>query len=280
MERLTVYLNGSFIPLADAKVSILDRGFMFADGVYEVLRFLGGHPFEAEQHLARLRASLEAVRISFPEVDWLAVSQELLKRNKLTDASCYWQITRGCALRSHAVDGPLVPTVLAMAQAAEPLASTGEPKAVEAILKPDIRWSRCDIKSLMLLPNVLAKMQAHDESAFEAIFHRDGIVTEGSSTSLFIVHKGRLLTHPADGWILGGITRNVLIEAAKAVGMQCIEKPFDCSTLLEADEVILTGTTTLVASVVKIDEHTIGDGQGGPVAQQLYSILLNRMQRG
>ncbi len=268
----TVYLNGEWIDASEAKVSVRDRGFLFADGVYEVVRYYNAKPLAMHHHVDRLAFSLAQIRMAMPtqgqSLD--AISDELVHRNQLTDASVYWQITRGTAARNHAFPDPPVPsTVLAMAQPEPALPEHDKPSALCAITQPDLRWSKCAIKSISLLPNVMARQAAVDAGCDEAILHRDGIVTEGTARSIFIAEHGRLITHPLDGSILGSITRQLMIEFSEQAGIAVIEETYGLDRLHDADEVIAVGTTTEVAAITHVDDHPIADGKPGDLALQM-----------
>jgi D-alanine transaminase len=275
-----VYLNGKLVPRTEATLDIEDRGALFADGVYEVVRYYRGRARAMERHVARLRNSLEMIGLPWtPEVAGLPeASDALVKRNAMPDAKLYWQITRGAAPRDHVYPKTVSPTVLAISYPAEPLDPGASAKAVKCILLPDERWQNCHIKSLMLLPNVIAKNKAVEVGAYEAILHRDGQVTEGTSASLFVViGKGsdaKVVTHPESRWILPGVTRSMIIELAHGLGINVEERPYSVEELLAADEVFLTGTTTHVAGVVLVDEKKIADGKVGSVTQRLQRAFL------
>ncbi len=278
MDDPTVYLNGEFLPLSQAKVSVLDRGFLFGDGIYEVLFYHRGKPIAAADHIARLKHSLNEVGIAYPDVDLLAISNELIAKQQLADAKVYWQITRGAdEARNHIPSSGATtmatsggPTVFVMAEYEKPVDIEAGPAAVKTITLPDLRWHRCDIKSLLLLPNCMAKMQAKQAGCAEAILHRDGVVTEGTSTSLLIVKDGKLVTHPANHWILGGITRLNLLAIAREHDIEVYEETFTVQDMMAADEVMLGGTTTLVAGVTHVDNTPISDGQVGPITRLLF----------
>ena len=271
MDDPIVYLNGDYTPLSQAKVSVMDRGFLFGDGVYEVLFYHHGKPIAADDHIARLEHSLNQVGIKQPHENLMAISDRLIKEANLTDARVYWQITRGAdARRNHGAPSNLQPTVFVMAEPEKQVDVQAGPAAVKTILLPDQRWHRCDIKSLLLLPNCIAKMQAKQAGCDEAILHRDGIVTEGSSTSLLMVKDDKLITHPADQWILGGITRLNLLAIAREHGIEVREETFTIDQMLNADELMLGGTTTLVAAVTQVDDHIIADGKIGPMTRKLF----------
>ncbi len=272
-----MYLNGRFLPRSEARLDVEDRGALFADGVYEVLRAYGSRLYLADEHLARLKRSLAALHIqTTAEVDRLIeITAELLDRDARPEAQVYWQVTRGAAPRARGFPENPRPTVLVLSWPIEPLAAHEQHLAgVRAILQPDRRWGRCWIKSLMLLDNVLAAQAAAEAGADEAIYHRDGIVTEGSATNVLIAHRGRLITRPADEAILAGITRARVLELAVEAGLPVEQRPFDTGELAGADEVMLTGTSTNVAAVTHLDNRPIADGHPGPMARQLHAALI------
>ncbi len=268
-----VYLNGQYLPLEQAAVSVRDRGFIFADGVYEVVRYYGGRPLAMAAHLDRLALSLTELRIELPAdaTPFDEVSDELVRSNGHADGQVYWQVTRGSAAREHKFpDPPARPTIYAASSPLPPLDPAADPPVMRAITHPEIRWTRAAIKSIALLPNVLARQAAADAGCDEAIFVRaDGTVTEATARSVFIVDGGELWTHPLDGRILGSITRKLLIELAVEQGLTVHEQPFDAERMLAAAEVIVCGTTTEVRAVGRIDDRVIGDGSMGPLARRL-----------
>jgi D-alanine transaminase len=282
---MTVYLNGQFLAAEHATISVLDRGFIFGDGVYEVWRVIEGKLFEHERHDRRLRRGLATLEIPLMsrDVDSLAgVADRLLKENSLTqgEATFYVEITRGVAPRTHAypVSGTK-PTVLAMVSRFE-VPHALRASGVKAITQPDVRWLHCDIKTVQLLANCMANQRAHAADAFEAIFVRDGVVTEGTHTSVFGVKDGTLITHPLAPLILPSVTREVLLEVARAQGTPVREKAFTASELLALDELFLCGTTTDVTPVVQVDGKRIGTGKPGPVSLALYGGLQGRLYTG
>jgi D-alanine transaminase len=275
-----VYLNGSYVPRDQATLDIEDRGAMFADGVYEVVHYFSGRAFAMEEHLKRLERSMAAIDLVEPRARELGViSDQLIKRNSLDDATVYWQVTRGSARRDHVIHAETKPTILAIAYEAAPLDIAAEPISVHATLTKDLRWHQCAIKSLMLLPNVLAKSAAHRAGAFEAILHRQGLVTEGSSTNIFVVCDGELRTHEANEMILGGITRDIVIQLARDSGIACHEQAVTVDQLLAAQEVMLTGTTTLVAAVSRVDDSDIAGGHIGPITTRLHRLLIDHIAK-
>lgn len=271
MDDLITYLNGDFLPLSQAKISVLDRGFLFGDGVYEVIYYHAGKPIAMVDHVQRLHRSLDELGISHPTVNLVEITEKLIAQNNLEHAKIYWQITRGVGKsREHVPCPNMTPTVLAVTW---PLAqrdiATG-PESIQCTLVPDMRWHRCDIKSIMLVPNCLAKQRAIQMGFDEAILHRDQTITEGTSTCLFMVKNGVLQTHPADQWVLPSITRKQIIQMADELGMTVKLEPFTIEKMLDADELFMGSTTSIVANVVKVDEHIIGDGKIGPVATAFF----------
>ena len=271
-----VYLNGEYLPLEQAKVSVEDRGFIFGDGIYEVLRYYGGRPFHLDAHLSRLQHSAQASRLplSPAAANLPEIMERLLVENNLQDTNIYIECTRGASHpRVHAFPAQTSPTLLVMPQPFYALPPGAREHGVPAITVPDLRWGRCDIKSIMLLPNVMAKTEAHDAGVFEAILVRDGIVTEGSSCNIVAVLDGTLATHPADYKILGGVTRDVVLGLARDLRMKVRESAFTRDEMYGAEEVFLTTTTAEVLSISQIDGRTIGAGESGPVAQRLYQAF-------
>jgi D-alanine transaminase len=272
---MIVYLNGNYVDHASATVSVDDRGFLFADGVYEVARVYDGRIFQMQPHMDRMRHGLKELRIRDDVVDDLnAISERLLDENKLRtgDATVYIQITRGAAPRAHAFPAPETPpTVYVIAKPFKNHPEKFWTDGVAAVTVPDTRWSRCDIKSIALLPNVLANQTAKDNNAFEAIFVRDGVLIEGSHSNLWGVIDGVALTYELCGYILGGITRNLILERAHEAGVEAREAPLRQKDLPKIQELFLSGTTTEVMPIVKLDEHVIGDGSPGPVTRKLQA---------
>jgi len=272
----TVYLNGAYIPRNEAKLDIEDRGALFGDGVYEVVHYFGGKSFAMRSHVDRLARSLEAVGIK-DRTPFDEVSDELVRRNSLRDAKIYWQVSRGAAKRDHVYPENITPTILAIASAMPPLPVNHPAASQKALLLPDHRWDQCWIKSLMLLPNVMAKVQAKRNGADEAILYRGDVITEGASTNAFIVRGGEVWTHPANQFILGGITRDHVLQLARKVGVTCHEQAATVKQLQDADEVFITGTTTLIAGIVRIDDQPVGDGKVGPVTAKLHRALIDHV---
>lgn len=281
---MIVYLNGSYLPADRAQLSALDRGFVFGDGVYEVWRVVNGRLFEAERHRERLERGLRELRIGPPDgadADGLrTIAERLLRENGLTDghATFYVEVTRGVAPRTHHFPpAGTRPTIFAYAAKLKPI-DQDRRNGVRAITQRDVRWLRCDIKTVQLLPNVLAKQAALEAGAFEAIFIRDGVATEGTHSNLFAVLDGELRTHPADNLILPGITREVVLELAREQGMPVREEPVTEAELRRCEELFFSGTTTDVMPVVRVDDFVVGDGRPGRIAAALYKGLVARME--
>lgn len=274
----TVYFNGNYLPKDQVRVSLDDRGFLFGDGVYEVARTYGGKLFELEAHLARLRFGVCELGINGVDVDALGrVAQELLRRNELTsgDATVYFEVTRGAAPRTHFFpDPPVPPTVFV--QAARFTPKLDPSKGIAAITVPDIRWARCDIKTVQLLPNVLANQKARALGVGDALFVRDGVLLEGSHSALFFVFGQEVRTAPKTNYILPSITREILLELCRSAGIPAREMAVFMHDLPRATEAFIAGTTTEVMPVVRIDGVPLGGGTPGPVTRRLQQLFRGR----
>jgi D-alanine transaminase len=278
---MQVYLNGSYIDHTEASVPVDDRGFLFADGVYEVVRIYGGRAFLAEAHTRRLRAGLAALRIDargLPDLD--EISRRLIEANGVTgDGTVYIQVTRGVAPRKHAFPTPAVgPTVYSIAKPFRNHSAEHFEQGVAAITVPDTRWSRCDIKSVSLLPNVLANQDAHEAGAFEALFVRDGVLIEGSHSNLFGVIDGTLVTYPSCNYILTGITRNLVLDLARELGIAAAEAPIYSHRIDAIEELFLSGTTTEVMPVTRLDGRPVGAGTRGDITRRLQAAFRQRIE--
>jgi D-alanine transaminase len=285
-EKDIVYVNGSFVPRAEARVSVEDRGFVFGDGVYEVLRVINGRPFAARFHNQRLEKSLDGIRIALKGDDspsrFVDIAKQLLKENNLLEgeATIYMQVTRGATTRAHNFPPPdTAPTIYISVARFTPYADLAESGAA-AITHPDLRWGRCDLKTLNLLPNVLASQIAKERGTFEAMLIRDGVVTEGTKTNFFGVVNGSLRTHPCDSHILPGITRSVLRDLARTVKIELDETPIKASEIPKLTELFLTGTTTDVMPVVKLDDKAVGKGKPGELTRKLQRVLAESLSSG
>ncbi len=258
----TVWLNGCFLPAEAAQVSILDRGFLFGDGVYEVIPVYGGRPFRLQRHLRRLSRSLAAVAIGDPmgQEQWEALVRELVERNGGGDQGLYLQVTRGVGPRQHLPEGEMEPTVLLMSNPLAPRQGIG---TVTAVTLPDDRWGHCDIKSIALLASVLLRIRASEAGAGEAILLRDGELTEGAASNVFVVLDGVVVTPPPGPRLLPGITREVLLELLREAGIACEERVVSEQDLRGAQEIWLTSSTHEITAVTMLDGKRIGDGKPG-----------------
>jgi D-alanine transaminase len=272
------YVNGRYVPHGEAVVHIEDRGFQFADGVYEYFAVFGGKLADAAGHLERLWRSLAEIRIGAPmsEAALLVVMRETVRRNRIRDGSVYVQITRGTAPRDHAFPAPgTPPSVVVTAKIIDYMAEQAKAdRGVGVVTRPDNRWGRCDIKTVGLLPNALAKQAARESGAYEAWFVDDlGFVTEGASTNAWIVDAdGALRTRDTNANILRGITRKTLIGLAEEMGLTISLQPFTVDEACAAKEAFVTAASTLVLPVVSIDGRKVGDGRPGPVGQRLRAL--------
>ncbi|MCY3704639.1 MAG: D-amino acid aminotransferase [Gammaproteobacteria bacterium] len=268
-----VYLNGEYLPRAEARVAADDRGFLLSDGIYEVTPAYGGRFFRGDRHLARMTRGLAALRIDYDTGRLSAVKQRLLELNGLADADfayVYMQVTRGTAPRTHYFPPHAVePTVYAYARPHQRPSSETWGRGYRAITAPDRRWARVDIKSIALLPNVLAMQAAVDTGVDDVILVRDGVAIEGAHSNFFAVRGGALVTHPATHQILHGITREYVLELAAGLGIPVELRPLAVEELASASEAFLTGTTTEVHPIVEIDGRPVGDGRVGPLAKRL-----------
>lgn len=279
-----VYLNGAWVDAADAKISVFDRGFLFADGVYEVIPFYAGKPFRLNAHLDRLERSLTGLRIAVSQTraDWQALFAELVARNSAEhssnggNVSIYLQITRGAPpKRDHAFPkNAVAPTLFAMVSpmAKPPVDDLDAAVGNHAITAGDIRWTRADIKSVSLLPNILLRQMAVEQNAQECLLLRDGFVMEGSASNVFIVKDGIIKTPPLSHYILGGITRDVVIELARNNNLPVIECDISEQALRSADEVWVTSSTREIVPVTVLDGRPVGNGQTGVVWKRMAHI--------
>jgi len=270
---MIVYLNGQYLPREEACISPEDRGFLFADAIYEVARFYRGRPYRLAEHVARMRDGLAAVRIAADPGFYPEVAARLLEENGLaqSDAIVYAQVSRGAAPRTHAFPAASVPpTIFAFARPSDP---EPPPEGGSAILVPDERWGRCDIKTVMLLPNVLAAQKAREVGAMDAVLTRDGIAWEGTKANLFCISGGILRTAPNGPRILPGVTRAAALEAAGRLGLPVEERPLTIKELFAAEEVFFASTTLWTYPLVEVDGKTIGDGKPGKVTQALKQAL-------
>lgn len=287
MTDAVLYLDGHYVRAADATVSVDDRGFLFADACYEVTLLVDGVPIALDRHLARLQRGLDEIRIEFDVGSLVPIHHELIARNDLAGhryATVYVQVTRGAAPRSHAFPVGVEPTVLVRVA---PIPGPSRSLLVDgarAITQPDERWGRVDVKTVGLLPNVLAQQAAVDAGVGDVILHRDGTVTEGSHTNVHAVIDGVVVTAPADRRILAGVTRGIVLELAAANGIAVDARDWTLDELAHADEVCMSSTTAGVRPIVEVDGRAVGTGRRGPVTarlQELYAAFVaDQVERG
>ena len=272
-DQSECYLNGAFQPLAQCQVSVLDRGFIFGDGVYEVIPVYGRRVFRADDHLARLARSLDAVGIKNPSQanDWLALVRELIARNAPDDQCIYMQVTRGVAKRDHAFPQGVEPTVFMMSFPFPHVPEQKRAQGVACITTPDLRWRNAHIKSISLLGNVLARQLSVECDATETVLIRDGLLTEASASNVWLVRNGRLAAPLRDHDKLEGIRVGLLQELCDEIGIKLEFHPISEWELRCADEILLTSATKEVLSVTTLDGKAVGPGKPGPVATALYS---------
>ncbi|WP_186669951.1 D-amino-acid transaminase [Sporosarcina sp. BP05] len=273
---MTVYfMDGQFTERDGLAISIEDRGYYFGDGVYEVIKVYGGELYTAEEHIERLFQSATKIKMTIPyaEVQLMEIARELVAKNNILVGHVYIQVTRGSAPRLHQFPNPAVPPVVTGYAINNPRPMAGIENGVGVKSVEDVRWLRCDIKSLNLLGNVLAKQEAHEAGCIEALLHRDGVVTEGSASNVFGVKDGIVYTHPVTNLILNGITRQVVLGLCEEQGIPVVEKSFTLDEAFEMDEFILTSTTSEVTPVISIDGRPVGSGLVGPLTKNLQKAF-------
>ncbi|MBM6596265.1 D-amino-acid transaminase [Microvirga pudoricolor] len=276
MSRV-VFLNGTFLPLQDAKVSVMDRGFLFADGIYEGYGVLDGHLVDTEGHLARLERSLDGVRIANPysRTEWIEAMNGLIHRNSMREGFLYLQVTRGEAERDFFFPDGVAPTVAMFTQAKSIVDAPAAETGIAVVSVPDLRWKRRDIKSLSLLAQVLAKQAAREAGAGEAWMVEDGYVTEGGSSSAFIITRdGNLVVRPLSHAILPGITRQSMLRFVEETGTGIEERLFTLEEAYDAAEAFLTSASNFVLPIVTIDGRSIGDGRPGARTRRLRELYI------
>lgn len=281
---MSVFLNGEFMPLAEAKVPVLDRGFIFGDGVYELVPVYSRHPFRIEHHLRRLQASLDGIRLVNPYTlsAWSDLIRQLVALQDDADQSIYIQVTRGVAPRDQAFPKHSSPTVFMFAQPLVIASNELKASGVCAISAADNRWQRCNIKSISLLANVLLRQQAVDADCAETVMLRDGWLTEGSASNIFVVKNGTLLTPPSSDGMLTGVTYDVVLELAAAHEIPHEVRPVSELEVRQADELWMTSSTKEIMSIVKLDGVAVGGGVPGPLAikmDALYQTFKQQVMR-
>ncbi len=274
------WLNGKFLPLEEATVSIEDRGFQFGDGVYEVIRVYGGSPFRLDEHLSRLAQSAQAISLplTIEGKEWKAFIREGLERSTYSECKVYIQVTRGVAPREHLFPETTCPTIVMTFREMADLPAHLNQQGVSVITLPDLRWGRCSIKSLNLLPNILSKQQANEAGAFEALLIKDGMVTEGTSSNVILVKDGKLLTPVLSDQLLAGVTRQAVLELARSDGKVVEERPVKEEELKQADELFLIGTTIEVLPITNLDGAPVGNGTPGDITKQMREKFQGLIQ--
>lgn len=276
-----VFLNGEFMPIEQAKVPVLDRGFIFGDGVYELIPVYSGHAFRLQEHLQRLQHSLDGIRIAnpYPLAQWEKRVLELIARNEPQDQSVYLHVTRGPAPRDHAFPKHATPTVFMMSNPLLTPPREQVEQGIALVSAVDNRWDRCDIKAIALLANVLLRQQAIDAGAIEAVLFRDGILTEGAASNIFAVENGVILAPPKDHHMLPGITYDLVLELAAANGIPVETGKFPEARIRAADELWMTSSTREVLAVIRLDGQPIGSGQPGPLFHRMYALYQDYKNR-
>jgi D-alanine transaminase len=276
-----VYVNGAYLLEDEAKISIFDRGFLFADGVYEVTAVISGHFVDYDPHIERLERSLAELRMAWPcgKDELRAMHKELVRRNKLDQGWVYMQITRGAADRDFKFPKDAKSSLVGFTQTKQLVDNVDAAKGVSVITVPDIRWTRRDIKSVMLLAPVLGKQAAAEAGCFEAWMVEDGHVTEGTSSNAYIVKDDKVITRALSNSILAGVTRRTLFRLANEHGVEIVERSFTPEEAYAADEAFLTSSSNFVLPIVEIDKRRIGGGQPGPMARKLRKLFLEEAMR-
>lgn len=271
---MTVYLNGDYLPLAEARISVLDRGFIFGDGVYEYIPVYSRKPFRMREHLGRLQASLDSIRLDNPhdESGWSQRIHTLITAQDFDDQAIYIQLTRGVAPRDAAFPANTPPTVFMMANPLVPPSAALKAAGVGAITAVDNRWMRCDIKSVSLLANVLLRQQGVDADCAETILLRDGYLTEGSASNIFVVQAGVVLAPPKSNLMLSGITYDLVLELAAQQGLPYQVRQISEAEVRSADELWMTSSSKEVLPIVRLDDNPVGDGKPGPFAQHMDAL--------
>ena len=281
---MTVFLNGKFMPIEEAKVPVLDRGFIFGDGIYELVPVYSRAPFRLEGHLARMERSLSEVKIANPysRAEWTRIIEQVIEKQSFDDQGVYWQITRGVAKRDHAFPKNVQPTVFMMSN---PLVNP--PREIvenggKAVTAPDFRWHRCDLKTISLIGNCMLRQLSAEEGAVETILFRDGKLTEASASNAYIVRNGVIATPPKDNLILPGITLDVVLDIVKRGSLPLEVREISQAEVFAADEVWVSSSSKEIVAIVELDGKTIGAGKPGPVfrkAWQLYQDFKNEVMR-
>ena len=278
MAYIPAFLNGEYLPLEECRVSVLDRGFIYGDGVYELIPAYKNNIFYLPQHIERLQNSMSAIQLQSPydKFGWQTIIDTLIQQSEADDLAIYIQVTRGVAQRDHVFPKVIQSTVFVMANPLPVIPSEYLENGVELISSNDIRWQRCDIKAISLLANILAKQEAAEASAIEAIMIRDGYALEGSASNLFLVREGIVYTHPKDNLILPGITRGFVIELLDELGIECKQQHIPKNWLYSSDELWITSSTKEVLAATKIDQKIVADGRPGEIWRKTFNLYQQR----
>lgn len=289
LPPLPCYLNGEYTTLAEAKISVLDRGFIFGDGIYEVIPAYGGAPFRLEQHLARLKRSLAELRIANPydDAQWRAIAEQLLAAHAQAISEApqqinqivYIQVTRGVAMRDHAMVEGLEPTVFAMCNTMKLPEESARTRGVACVTADDFRWRKAHIKSTSLLGAVFARQISADAGALETVMFRDGMLSEASSSNVWVVKNGQVLGAPNDQLVLEGIRYGLIEELCREAGIAFVLRRISRDEVLQADELLLSSATKEVLPVTTLDGQPVGNGRPGPIYEKLYALYQRAKQR-
>jgi D-alanine transaminase len=281
-----VYLNGQTLPIEEATVSVLDRGFLFGDGVYEVIPSYGGNLFRLQEHLQRLQNSLDGIHLKNPlsHQQWIDALNDIVKKNSGEDQSVYLHVSRGIAAkRDHVFPDEIRPTIFIMSNELTPTVRETLQQGVACITLDDIRWHACHIKATALLANTMLRQQAKEEGAVEAILIREGIATEGAASNIFIVKNNVLITPPKSHLLLPGITRDLILELARENNINCEERDITEEELRDASEIWMTSSTKEIVPIVELDGKPVGKGQYGPIWESMidiYQVYKAKLRQG
>jgi D-alanine transaminase len=278
---MTVFLNGEFLALEDAKISVLDRGFIYGDGVYELIPVYRRQAFRLPQHLARLQSSLDGIRLANPYTDaqWASIVGELVARQPFDDQGVYFQVTRGVAKRDHAFPAGVAPTVFMMSNPLPTPSAEQIDRGVAVVTAEDNRWRRCDLKTISLVGNVLMRQLAADAGAIETVMFRDGFLTEASASNVLVVIGGTIVAPPKDNLILPGLTYGAVYDFAREAGMPFEIRPVHRAEALAADEMWLSSSTKEVLAVTDVDGHPFAGGRPGPVFRRMHALFQQHKPR-
>jgi D-alanine transaminase len=278
---MTVFLNGEFLALEDAKISVLDRGFIYGDGVYELIPVYRRQAFRLPQHLARLQSSLDGIRLANPYTDaqWASIVGELVARQPFDDQGVYFQVTRGVAKRDHAFPAGVAPTVFMMSNPLPTPSAEQIDRGVAVVTAEDNRWRRCDLKTISLVGNVLMRQLAADAGAIETVMFRDGFLTEASASNVLVVIGGTIVAPPKDNLILPGITYGAVYDFAREAGMPFEIRPVRRAEALAADEMWLSSSTKEVLAVTDVDGRPFAGGRPGPVFRRMHALFQQHKPR-